>query len=1042
MILAGVLALSSVQFSTVASTVEQDDYVYLSVSDDDKFVLSDGECPGEYMAFLPISLSEVKENVDLSDYGLSKYNYDADGDGKNELTLLYVFIYAMEHYYKDKTDKLNITGQPGSMYMQYGFWGHDENLTYYVNGKFPLEREGWGATADRILVHPGDFVNVSMFSSWDFYNDPLAGYHFFMDVPEDDSSGRILHDLEVTAGESFTLKLVKTCADITGNCETSFADKANYDVYAGTKLYDEEALSYQTDESGLVTLCFEEPGEYQLWVDGEYSERIDAICSAPGHVRIHVKPAPNPEDLRIAGEVTTLIRGIGTPAAGSIDSIHEAKAAYDALTDVQKALIASDDVSKLQEAVALLPDLDKAQTVRSKITGLGDISTFTLEMQTVVQNVRAAYDTLTSAQKRYVESAMLERLVSAEEKIAELLQIDHVRQLIENIGTVTLEKKADILEAETAYESLTAEQKAYIGTETVALLQAAKATLAELEETLSDQEKAAAVAAIINSLGEVTYADKDKVQAAKTAYDALTDAQKAYVEDNVTYLLTAALIRIADMEQAANVTMLINNLGEVTDADKDRALAAKTAYDALTDAQKAYVEESVTDLLTAALTKIADMEKAAAVTAIINSLGEVTYADKDKVLEAGAAYDALTNAQKAYVDNSVRNLLMAAQNRIADMEAAAEVCRIIRALGEVSLEKRTEVENARAAYAALTVSQLSFVDNETLHLLTDAEEKIKGLDRVQSVVAMIDQIGEVTLYSKSDIEKARNAYEALIEDWKAWLPEEKMKLLEEAEARYAELYQADRDRKRDILTAQEVEEQILALGEITLDSKEDIEAARAAYDALTDAQKALVDPDAVKMLIAAEKSYAEQKAADDEKKATIIVNKITITGLSHKIAAGKKLTLKATVSPDKATNKAVTWKSSNAKVATVTEKGVVTIKAKTGGKSVSIIATAKDGSGVKASFKITSMKAVVKKIALTGKTSVKAGKSLKLSAKVTASKGANKTLKWTSSNKKYATVSSKGVVKALKAGKGKYVTITAKAIDGSGKYAKKKIKIK
>jgi len=35
---------------------------------------------------------------------------------------------------------------------------------------------------------------------------------------------------------------------------------------------------------------------------------------------------------------------------------------------------------------------------------------------------------------------------------------------------------------------------------------------------------------------------------------------------------------------------------------------------------------------------------------------------------------------------------------------------------------------------------------------------------------------------------------------------------------------------------------------------------------------------------------------------------------------------------------------------------------------------------------------------------------------VTASKGANKTLKWTSSNTKYATVSA-GKVKALKAGK-------------------------
>lgn len=65
------------------------------------------------------------------------------------------------------------------------------------------------------------------------------------------------------------------------------------------------------------------------------------------------------------------------------------------------------------------------------------------------------------------------------------------------------------------------------------------------------------------------------------------------------------------------------------------------------------------------------------------------------------------------------------------------------------------------------------------------------------------------------------------------------------------------------------------------------------------------------------------------------------------------------------------------------------------------------------------MKGIVKKIAISGKKSVKAGKSLKLKAKVSSTKKANKKLKWTCSNTKYATVSSSGKVKALKAGKGK-----------------------
>ena len=88
------------------------------------------------------------------------------------------------------------------------------------------------------------------------------------------------------------------------------------------------------------------------------------------------------------------------------------------------------------------------------------------------------------------------------------------------------------------------------------------------------------------------------------------------------------------------------------------------------------------------------------------------------------------------------------------------------------------------------------------------------------------------------------------------------------------------------------------------------------------------------------------------------------------------------------------------------------------------------------------MKGVVKKIAVTGAKTVKAGKSLKLKAKVTATKGANKKLKWTSSNTKYATVTSSGKVKTFKAGKGKKVKITAMATDGSNKKKTVTINIK
>ncbi len=175
----------------------------------------------------------------------------------------------------------------------------------------------------------------------------------------------------------------------------------------------------------------------------------------------------------------------------------------------------------------------------------------------------------------------------------------------------------------------------------------------------------------------------------------------------------------------------------------------------------------------------------------------------------------------------------------------------------------------------------------------------------------------------------------------------------------------------------------------------------------------------------------------------IKVKKIEISGVSKKIAYGKKIKLVADVYPYTAQNKAVNWKSSNKKYATVNAKGVVTLKRAGVGKTVTITATAKDGSKVKAKYKIKIMHGAVKKIKLTAKSTIKAGKTVKVKATVKAtSSKANTKLKWTSSNEQYAKVNSKGVVKTKAAGKGKTVTITATSTDGTNKKAKIKIKLK
>ena len=173
-----------------------------------------------------------------------------------------------------------------------------------------------------------------------------------------------------------------------------------------------------------------------------------------------------------------------------------------------------------------------------------------------------------------------------------------------------------------------------------------------------------------------------------------------------------------------------------------------------------------------------------------------------------------------------------------------------------------------------------------------------------------------------------------------------------------------------------------------------------------------------------------------------MISSIELSGISKQTAAGKKISLKASIFPYNASNKKIIWKSSNTKIATVTQNGVVTLKKKTGGKKVTITAMAQDGSRKSASWQILSMKGIVKKIKVSGENKVKAGKKLKLKAKVTSTKQANTKLFWKSSNTKYATVNEKGIVTTKKNAKGKKVKITVMATDGSNKKAKIQVKIK
>ena len=153
----------------------------------------------------------------------------------------------------------------------------------------------------------------------------------------------------------------------------------------------------------------------------------------------------------------------------------------------------------------------------------------------------------------------------------------------------------------------------------------------------------------------------------------------------------------------------------------------------------------------------------------------------------------------------------------------------------------------------------------------------------------------------------------------------------------------------------------------------------------------------------------------------IVVEEISFNKTSVSLKAGETVTLTATVKPDDATDKTVTWSTSDASVATVND-GVVTAK-KVG--TATITAKAGDKS---ATCEITVVATPVTSVTL-NKTSasVKAGETVTLTATVKPDDATDKTVTWSTSDASVATVND-GVVTAKKVGT---ATITAKAGDKS-----------
>ncbi len=279
---------------TISVTISNDGMPLMG-NDEDETVIANLEITVPYFELEPYGLDDYDLYKEAQTptvlhayiYLLERYYMGLDEEecctGKSGLTdydeeTTVYYMDGTEAYENEERQALYITGSSGSMYMA-NFWGHDENLMYFLNHAYPLMYEGWGATADTIQLNDGDVIDLAMFSDWNFWG---SGAFCFFD-----------QDLyEIEAGDTVTTTTWKaaTMAGLGGESkEPETINTLNVAVYNDQW----EQVAALTGEDGTYSYTFETGGTYYL-LGQDPNVKTDDACYAPAVAKVVVEGAKEP----------------------------------------------------------------------------------------------------------------------------------------------------------------------------------------------------------------------------------------------------------------------------------------------------------------------------------------------------------------------------------------------------------------------------------------------------------------------------------------------------------------------------------------------------------------------------------------------------------------------------------------------------------------------------------------------------------------------------------------------------------------------------
>lgn len=194
--------------------------------------------------------------------------------------------------------------------------------------------------------------------------------------------------------------------------------------------------------------------------------------------------------------------------------------------------------------------------VRKLITNLPSPGKITLESAADVRTAKAQFDLLTDAQKTDISVALKDKLKKCNEVITDMEAAKIVSDAIAALpATPTVDDIGTIRSAEEAYNKLTDDQKGYLTQREVDKLTSAVSTVSTLEVGY-----VYGLIAALPAKDAVTAQDRAAIEAARAAYNNLTEAQKKLVKNYSK--LTDAEEALENLGKTAIYEEYLNNVLE------------------------------------------------------------------------------------------------------------------------------------------------------------------------------------------------------------------------------------------------------------------------------------------------------------------------------------------------------------------------------------------------------------------------------------------------------------------------------------------------